>query len=166
MGGAAAGAQAGMAGLQLVEAKNQADSIKASSNFQARQTEFNAQLLELQKDDVKNQLDKDVFRRQQQTKKMIGSQKAAMAAQGIDVEGDIGVTLQEDEQQFSMDDVQSLKNNAWREAMGLEIQESDLRTQAAFARLGGKSQARSTLATGGLQAASMGLGAYNTFKRG
>ena len=34
--------------------------------------------------------------------------------------------MERDERQFGVEDVDAIKNNAWRESMGLEIQQSDL----------------------------------------
>ena len=81
---AAAGfAQLGMGALQMVEAKNTADAMKRASEFDARQQEFNAKLVGIQKEEVLRQSGKDVDIRNTQVKQMVGSQKAAFAASGI-----------------------------------------------------------------------------------
>jgi len=167
MGAAAAGgAQAGIGALQMIEAKNQADMQRSRAEFAARQAEFNAALIETQQEQLKSQMLKDIDARQRQVKQMLGSQKAAMAGQGIDVEGELGQLFKEQEQQFALEDVQAIRNNAWRESMGLEVQKSDLRTQAAFTRLGGKEARRQTLVTGGMQAASSIIGGARTYQQG
>lgn len=152
MGGATGGvAQAGIGGLQLLEAKRTADAIKRQAQFNAQQAEYNAQLVELQKGELLAQVDNDVDRRQREVKRILGSQKTVLAAQGIEVEGELGEIFEADERQIALEDVQAIKNNGWRSALGLEMQAQDLRTQAKFGLAAGESQARSSLVTGGLQ---------------
>jgi len=152
--GAAAGAQAGVGALQIWEAKNSADAIERQSAFEAMQLEHNAKLLEFQKEDIQAQLDDDAAKRYEDARRLIGDQKVTMAAQGVTVEGGIGEQLMQEELSFASDDVQTLKNNAWRQTLGIEIEQENLKTQAKFTRIGGKEKARSTLVTGGLQGLS------------
>lgn len=163
-GPAVGGASLGVSALQMVEAKNLADAQRRSAEFEAQQLEFNSQLVSMQKDGIGAQLEKDLESRQTQTKQMIGAQKVALAGQGIDIEGDLGEELQETEHFISNQDVQALKNNAWRQAMGLEIESADLRAQAGFTRLGGRDKARNTLVTGGLNATKTAIGGANRFR--
>lgn len=164
MGAAAGAAQVGLGGLQMLEAKNQADAIKRQSEFEAKQQEFNANLIGIQQEELERQSKKDINRRNSETKQMIGSQKVSLAAQGIDVDSDVARVLEKEERRIGREDAQVIKNNAWRESMGLEIAKHDLRTQAGFTRLGGKEQARSTLVSGGLGAASSMLSGASKFK--
>ena len=154
MSGAAAGAQAGVGALQIWEAKNSADAIERQSAFEAMQLEHNAKLLEFQKEDIQAQLNDETTARFKEAKRLIGDQKVVMAAQGVTVEGGLGEQLMQEELQYAADDVQTLKNNAWRQAFGIEIEQENLKTQAKFTRIGGKEAARQTLVTGGLQGLS------------
>ena len=153
-GGASGGAQVGLGAFQMLEAKNQASAMKRQAEFEARQLEFNSQLVQIQKREILDQAETDVQRRQSEVKKMLGSQKVSLAAQGVDVSSDVAQDIEREERRVGVEDVQTIKNNAWREAMGLEIKSQDLKTQAKFTRLAGKEGARSTLVTGGLNAAS------------
>lgn len=153
-GGAGGAAQVGVGALQLVNAKHSADAIKRQAEFEAKQQEFNAELSTIQQQEVKAVAQKDIDRRYQDLRQMTGAQKVALASQGIEVEGELGDQLAQDEEMFARQDVEAIKNNAWREAMGLEIQARNLQSQASFTRVAGRDRARSTLATGGLQAAN------------
>lgn len=165
-GGAGGAAQAGIGGLQILAAKQTADAIKRQSEFMARQEEFNAQLIQVQKQDIDKIATRDVDRRYQELRQVIGSQKATMAAQGIEVEGEIGAALEADERLFVQQDVQTIKNNAWREAMGLEIKSRELSAQATMTRLGGQEKARQTMVTGGLQGLSNIVSGGSSMYRG
>jgi len=149
---AAGAASVGMAGLQMYEAKNQADALKRQSAFEAKQMEFNAQLTDIRREEVGEQRDKDIVRRESQIKQMIGSQKSSMAASGIELDSELAEQIESDSLRTGAEDVQMIKNNAWKQAWGLEMEAQDLRSQAGFTRLGGKQRARQTLTTGGVQA--------------
>ena len=78
----------------------------------------------------------------------VGSARARMAAQGIDVSSGSAVDVQGQDAYFSELDAQTIRNNAAREAMGYT-------TQAALNKLGARAKAQSiedqgieTLATG------------------
>ena len=148
----AAGTQAGMAGVQMWEAKNQADAMKRQSEFEARQMEFNAQLTDMRREELGEQRGKDIVARESQINQMIGSQKTAMAASGVSLDSELAQQIKEESLRTGTEDVQMIKNNAWKQAWGLEMEAQDMRSQAGFTRLGGKNKARQTLTTGGVQA--------------
>ena len=150
MGVAGAAVTGGLGVLNFIEAGNEADAIREQSEIDARQSEFNADLTDLQREDLLDKSSDAITRRQNQVRGMLGSQKAALAAQGIEVDGEIGVDLERDERATALDDTQAIKNNAWRDAFGLKQKAQDLRTQAKFGRASGQQQARNTLVTGGI----------------
>ena len=161
MGGTAGGAaQVGLGGLQILESRNVAKAQKRAAEFEARQLEYNAELIGIQKEEIVKQSGKAQHKRHTQTKQMVGEQKAALAAQGISLDSEVVGLLEDQERQFGLEDVQTIKNNAWRETMGLEIEQSDLRTQAKSTRLSGKESARQSLVTGGLGGLSSMAGGF------
>lgn len=164
--GAMAGAQVGMGLMQLSEAKNSADAIRRQAEFDARQSEYNASLVKYQKSEILSQAQRDTQYREQQVNKMIGTQKVSLAAQGIEVGSELGQALEQEERRIGAEDVQAIKNNAWREVMGLEIKRTDLMAQAGATRIGGMEKARTTLATGGISAVSSFVSAGRTLRRG
>lgn len=153
-GGAGGAAQVGLGAFQILEAKNMADAQKRQAEYEARQLEFNSQIVQLQRRDILAQADEDVNARQTQVKQMIGAQKVSLAAQGIDVGSEVARDAEKEERRVGLEDVRAIKNNAWREAMGLEMKSYEMKSQASWTRAAGKSAARSTLVTGGLNAAS------------
>lgn len=163
--GAAGAAQAGIGAFQLIESKNQADAIRRQANFDAQQSEFNAQFLELKKPDIIAKRDDDVLRRESQVRQMIGAQKTTLAAQGIEIDSELGQQLAETEQIIGMEDTESIRNNAWREAMGIDVQASDLRTQAQVSKLEGASKARQVRTAGFLGAAGRFTSASQSFSQ-
>ena len=158
--GVGAGLQAGGSALSLLEAKNQADALKLQSQFDAQQAEFNSQLIGMQKNDLERQSVEDVKTRNRNLKQILGKQKVSLAAQGIKVDSDLAQDLEDSERGIAAEDVEIIKNNAWRQVMGLEIQQSDILNQARSTREQGKTAARNTLVSGGLSAVSGLLGAF------
>ena len=164
-GGAAGGAQVGIGALQLWNAKNTSDMIKQQAAFQAQQEEFNSRLMQIRKKEIVEQSQKDIAKYGVQGKQMRGSQKVAMAAQGVELDSETMVGLQTDLDQVISDDIQTIKNNAWRQAMGLEIESTNLKYQSQMTRLGGASKARSTRNQGILDfASSASSGGYKIYK--
>lgn len=91
----------------------------------------------------------------------IGAQRASYAAQGVSVNSGSAATAQADTAGLSAIDQLMIRNNAAREAWGYNVQALNDRTQAKFAALSGKTNANSTLLTGGMGfAQSMAKGAY------
>ena len=72
------------------------------------------------------------------TRRLMGSQRAALAAQGIDIgDGSAGDILDESNALGELDAL-TIRNNARREAWGYQVQAWDLRTQGRNARDAGK----------------------------
>lgn len=163
MGAAAGAAQVGMGAVQILNAKNQADMMKQQAAFEAQQSEFNARLIEFRKQDIQALAEKDIQARHKQVNQMLGAQKVSLAAQGIEVEGELGAQFEQQEREMALEDVQSIKNNAWREAMGLSIQQQNIRSQSRIDQIAAKDKARDTIVTGGIQGVSTMMGGAGKF---
>ncbi len=151
---------AGTAALQFLDARNKASAIERQSQFQAQQDRFNADLIDFQREDLLDRVGDDIEQRQKQVKQILGSQKAVLAARGIDVDSEFAEQAAFEERQIAVEDVSAIKNNAWRQALGLKLQSQNLRTQAKFTQAAGSEAASSTLTTGGLQALGTGSRAF------
>ena len=151
MGG---GAQAAMGVAQVWQAKKGSDAEKLHSQYEARQMEFNAQMLDMRAEEVNVQAEKDIVQRQSDISRMLGTQKVSVAAQGIELDSEVALQIKEETERIGREDVMAIKNNAWKQAWGMEVESADMRSQADFTRQAGKSRARSTLVTGGLQGLS------------
>ena len=160
--GAAIGA--GTAVLQMWDAKNAADAEKRQANYEANRREFNSKLADLKADEVAQQGEDEAAKRTQDISRMIGSQKANLAAQGVDIESDIALQIKEDTEKIGREDVMAIKNNAFKEAWGLKMSAVTGRTQATLGRIGGRVRAGQTLSTGGAQALQTGFSSFQSFK--
>lgn len=149
-------------------AYQQSQAIKAQGKYQSNQLRFNAEVADLQATDAINRGNADAATKKRQTKQVIGSQRAALAAQGIEVNEDTASLIQQDTAGLGAEDVQTIKNNAWREAWGYRVQAVDYNAQAGFASVASRFNANQTLLTGGLQFArdvSGGVAAYKNYTK-
>jgi hypothetical protein len=100
-----------------------------------------------------------VVRRQPQdrrlaTRGLTGSQRAAYAAQGVDINSGSAADVVANDKQLGALDVLTIKQNAAREAHGYEMQANLARKAGANAARNYNNQAISTLLTGAAQAGS------------
>jgi len=155
MGGAAgAGMLAG--GTQILAGKLEADAIEAQGAWENRAAKFSADNLALQRKEVSDIAQEDIFLRQQEVRQMLGMQRAQLAASGVEVGADTALQLQEDTKRMGQEDVMNIENNAWRQAWGLKIQETDTRNRGKFALASSKQKSFATIATAGLK----GIGSF------
>lgn len=151
---AASAAMAVMAASQFAGASAEARALEAQGDFQKAQSEQNARLAEAQAAEIEAQGKKEagLFRRKVRGK--IGAQRAALAAQGIDVGVGTAQDLQIETANFGEDDAATIRRNAIRQAYGYRVEGIQGRTQGAMDSIAAQSRASATLATGGLQAAN------------
>lgn len=153
MGAAAlAGTQALSAGASIYEGYAQGQALKAKANLDSKLFEMNAQLSETKANDATARGEKEASRVKLNTKQVIGRQRAALAAQGIDVESGTPLQAQEDAAAAGAQDVLTVRNNAWREAWGYRVEAQNARTQGIFGQQTAKMMASTSLLTGGLRA--------------
>lgn len=161
--GPSAGTMAGLAGFQAVinawTSYTQGSAAKRVAEANARIAEVNRDITEIQA--------KDALRRGQlresgargKTKRLIGRQRASLAAQGIRTDTGSAQDVQTEAADFGELDAISIRNTAAREAFGYRSEGAGFGTRAFGSRLRGE-QARSqgifdasqSLLTGGMRA--------------
>lgn len=162
VGGALVGAYA---------AKTQAEYARANAAFQQAQAEINARYAEMQAEEVVLRGDKEASEYQKKVSKVVGSQRAALAAQGIEVDSGTAVDLQQEAAETGALDVQTIKNNAWRQAFGYKQEAIQSRFQGRIAAITGTQQVsqarfaeRQSLVTGGLNLINQGVRGIRDFR--
>lgn len=150
-----------MAGTALMSAYAQSESLKAQGDYQRQIGEVNARFGEMQAQDALKRGDEAASAHKQKVNQMVGSQRAAMASQGIALDSGSALDIQQETATMGAADALTIKNNAWREAWGYRVQASNSRFQGQFAQMGAQNDARNTLLTGGLNAARD----YRSFSR-
>jgi hypothetical protein len=125
----------------------------------------NARLAVIHSDESLSRGDKEAGAIRRRSKQVRGAQRAALAAQGIDIDSGSAADIQDETQQMTDMDVMTVKNNAWREAFGYRIQATNDSLSANMSQSAASNAARNTLLTGGMQALDLGARAYGIYKK-
>lgn len=126
---------------------SQAQALKTQGDYQRQQAEMNAKIADFQALDAIKRGDKAAGMAERKSRQLQGSQRAALAAQGLNVDSGSGLELQNDSAELGAIDSATIKNNAWLEAWGYRAQSLDLNSQGQFAQMSANNQASSTLLT-------------------
>lgn len=139
------------AGANIGSTYASAAARRSQGQFAQQQAEFNRQAAERQADDAIKRGKRDVAAMKRKTRNIIGSQRAAFAAQGIDVESGSAAEIQADTAALSAADELTIRNNSYREAFGFRSQALNFRFQGEREALATRSSIGATIATGGMR---------------
>ncbi len=138
----------------------EAKAAKEANKVNQRLADFNANVLEWQAEDAIKRGEWSETQYRKQARQMIGSQRAALAAQGVDV-NDLDSTamqIQEDTRQLSEMDALQIRMNAFNEAAGFKVQAVNARLGAELDQMATDAQIRQTLISGAGTALSQAYG--------
>jgi hypothetical protein len=137
---------------QLSSAYSESQAIRAQASYQSQQLGFNAKMAEFdaRRAEYAGRFESDQV--EQQAKRVIGAQRAALAAQGVDIGVGSAVDLEMDTADIAAADAEMIRNNAFLQATGYRIDAVNYRGQSEMTRIQGKYASRQTLIGGGLQA--------------
>jgi len=140
------------AGADIVGAVTESNAQREQAKYQKHQYEVNAKLAEDQGAEAIKLGDQEASQLGKKTEQLRGSQRAAYAAQGIDVNSGVAAEVQADTVALGAADVLKIKDNAWKTAWGYKQEAASSRSKGEFARVAGENAANNTLLTGGLKA--------------
>lgn len=156
-------AASAVGGLATSYAQSKAQSSQGS--FVQQQYESNRQIAEIQSQDAIRRGEKDASDHRKRVRRLIGAQRAALAAQGIEVNDDSALDIQLDTAGEGAMDELTIKNNAWRESWGYRVQANDYAMRGAMAASAARNESRNTLLTGGLTFARNLIEIGSTYKK-
>lgn len=99
-------------------------------------------------------------RHRAKVRQMLGSQRANLAARGIDPDAGIGLAMQDETVSFGETDAMTIRYNAAREAWGFGVSANNSLTEAAVTRANTKNAVTGTYLTTAANAFSLGAGAF------
>ena len=132
----------------------QASAIRSQGIWESSQMEQNAKLMDFRAKESERMGEKQAQQRAMQIKKLQGRQRAVAAAQGVEVHSGSALDVQTETAGLGALDIATIRNNAWREAWGYKVEGTNLRSSANMTRIAAKQNARNTLVTGGMTAAT------------
>lgn len=138
-------------------AKANAAAIRAASEYQRRQFERNQEFANLQAESALARGTTEANLTRAAGRRVIGAQRAALAASGIEVDSGTALELQAQTAGAAAMDAEAIRTNAWREAWGYRVEALNAGTSASLASSAGRVSAANTLLTGGLNALQLGF---------
>lgn len=145
----------GAAALSGAYANSQA--LKTQGEIGKVAGEINTRFAKLGAEDAIARGDKDAVRVRKDAGRLIGRQRAAAAAQGIEVDSGSAAAIEQDTRVMGALDAVTVRNNAWREAMGYRVQAVEATARGQYADIGGRAASRATILSGSLEAGSYAL---------
>lgn len=147
----------------VLGAANQVSAISDRNKFMEKQRKLDLRVGEMQAKDAEARGRESEKRHRQDVKQLIGDQRAALAAQGVEVDSGSAAEIQEQTAELGELDALTIRNNARLEAMGLRIGASQVSIENSLEQMAGYNEARDTLLTGGLRFASSTLRASSYY---
>lgn len=151
------------AGASVAQGYGQSQAIKAQADHDARMAGVDASMSRMQADDARRRGEIAASQVGAQTRRLIGAQRAASAANGVEVDRGSELVIQEETKALGAMDALTIRNNAFLEAQGHRGNAQRESSAARWIRMQGQARANDTLLTGGLRAfrtASYGLQTY------
>lgn len=146
-------------------AYNNAQAVKAQGEYQKMIYDINASEAEKQAVQAIEAGDLAVAKEHQKNRAIISSQRAAAAASGTDVNSEAALDARREAETIGAANEMTISTNAWREAMGYKSQAINLKSQGKFTSLAAQNTARNTMVSGGIEAATYGLKAYDNYSK-
>ena len=112
---------------------------REAGELEAGRLEYNARIAELQAADAVERGAEAESRFRASVRGLIGRQRAALAASGVDISSGSARDVQVDAAELGELDALTIRSNAAREAWGYGVQATDFRLQADAARRTGRS---------------------------
>lgn len=142
------------AGSNIYSGIKQSEAIEQQAAFQAKQYEANARLAEIKAGDAISQGENDAKEVSRFGEKVKAAQRVGFAAQNVKIDSGSAKAVQDETDFMAQQDVERVKNNAWREAWGYKVEAANGLAQAGFTRQAGANASRNTLISAGLNAGS------------
>lgn len=153
-------------GTQVLAQRRAATGAEAQGNYEGAVADQNAGLADAQATDALARGAQAESRHRGGVRQLVGSQRAALAASGVDIGTGSAADVQADAASLGEFDALTIRNNARREAYGFQVDAANARARGAMARTAGRTTAASlrnqgwgTLLTGALETYGLGKGA-------
>lgn len=135
-------------GLMSASTAMSAGSSFFSGRYNQQIADMNADMADAQARDAITRGQEEERRHRQSVQGLIGRQRAALAAQGVDVNSGSALDVQADAAKFGALDAVTIRNNAAREAWGYRVQAANYKAEGRLAFNRGMLDAGGTLLGG------------------
>lgn len=159
-----AGLSIGSGLTSLIGGIQQAELQRMEAEYQKSNFEFNAKMMRFKKEEIESAGATEAAKVQARAIRFGGTQLVMQAANGNSLSGGDQIAVRSGTQAISNMDAMTIKNNAMRQAFGLEVGATDALLQSSLNSLSAENRANTSLLTGGLNAARHSLEAYKYLK--
>lgn len=135
-------------GANVLGTYSQMQAAKSNASYQAAVANQNAAIANAQSISAGMAGADEQGRIRDKTKQVAGSQKAAFAANGLDIQSGSALSTLSDTALMGEQDVQTSRQNTQQQMWGYDVQAMNYRNQAKAAKAEGRNQSRSALLTG------------------
>lgn len=142
--------------LTAIGGIQQASAQRAAASAEAQAADQNARVAQQQAEQARQIGNIEEERQLRRVRAALGAQRAALAANGLDINTGSALDLQAETAGFGAADALNLRANALRQAWGFEVDATNSKNRARAARAQGRNSAMGTLITTGAQLATMG----------
>lgn len=146
-------------------AYSQSESIKAEGAYKKQVADANSTISKFKAKDALDRGNTASLEQMHKTDLMASEQRAAQSANGTDINSGSAQAVRSSSRVVNELDAQTIKNNAWRESWGYEVQASNQKNEGEFAQIAANNESNNTLITGGLRAISYGAQAVDKWPR-
>jgi len=119
-------------------AKKAGESQAELGRLEGQRLDYNASIAEQQATDALARGTDEEGQFSTQVRRLVGTQRAGFAGQGVDVSVGSAAEVQTDAKQLGAADLRTIRRNAQREAWGHRVEADDYRRSADVARKGGE----------------------------
>jgi len=149
-----------MAGVSLIGTAVSTGATLQAGNAAKATAEFNARMMELEAKDTIDRGEQVVAEAERDGRMMVGEQRAALAAQGIELGDGTAADLQASTVRTTLDTIARVRADAAMQAWGLRTNARSVRRSGAYAQRGARLNAIGGALSGTAQAGSMAYTAY------
>lgn len=137
--------------VTVVSGAYQAQTQRQTAKYESEVAEQNAKVAGIQAEQAKQSGNIEEERQRMRVRQMLGKQRAAFAANNVEISGS-AMDVLGDTAGFGFADATQIRSNALREAWGFNVGRQNEISRARAARYGGNRAATGTLLTTGAQA--------------
>lgn len=141
----------------MVGSYSQMQALKAQDEHQIKMARMNEALAAFNAQITIEKGNEDANALLRKAGQLKGKQKAALAAQGIDISSGSAADILRETDTNAAIDALTIRNNAWRQAWGFGVESANTRLKSDLASAANQNMARNTLITGAFNAAEQGL---------
>jgi hypothetical protein len=149
-----------MAMTSLGSGYAESQALRAQGAYQKQLNDTNANLADIQAKDSIRRGNIEASKVKREQERLIGEERVTAAASGVDVNQGSAADVQDDTKALSDHDIITIRNNAFREAWGYNVQADDYRYRGRFAESAANFKAGQAMTTGILNALAFGMQAY------